>query len=115
MNMVDISGIDKADLLAAIFNRAGGAAGLGFLQAGDGPETMDRESALKAIGHGDDPTRMFPDISSLRREFYFDYLYGRCLKVNIAGDEMNPDLFDRDHGSGALESVVKQLKEERPA
>lgn len=106
---LDISGIDKADLLAAIFNRARRTQGMGFLQANAGPKVMDKASAIVAMGHGDDPARMFPEICEVNMNF--DYLYGRCLKVKLGGDTMRTDLFNRDHGSGALEEVVKQLRE----
>ncbi len=103
--MIDISGIDKADLLAGLFNRAGKAVGMGVLQADRGPQTMDRESALKAMDHGDDSSWAF----GLKRGMYFDYLYGRCLKIDIGGDAIDPCLFDRDYGEGAAAEVVRVL------
>ena len=76
---------------------------------------MTRKDALKALDTGDDPTRIFGDMPTIpAREnssrIYFDYLYGRCLKVDIGGDEMKADLFDRDHGQGALAGVIESLR-----
>ena len=109
MSEVDISGIDKADLLAAIFNRAGGPQGMGVLQAGASPKVMDKASALVAMGHGDDPARLFPEVCEVG--MYFDYLYGRCLKVQLGGETMRTDLFNRDHGAYAMEDLVRTLRE----
>lgn len=103
---IDISGLNKATLLAALFNRVGGPAGLGVLQAHHGPDVMTQEDAVKAIEGGDDSTRMF----GKGKRLDFDYLYGRCLKVDLSRDEVNLGLFDRDYGQGAFAEVVKELR-----
>ena len=40
----------------------------------------------------------------------FDYLNGRVMKVNLAGDTLNPWGFDRDVGKGAAQSVVEAIR-----
>ena len=42
---------------------------------------------------------------------YFDYLYGRCLKVEINGSTLRTALYDRDYGQGAAQRVVDSLRD----
>jgi hypothetical protein len=35
------------------------------------------------------------------RDLYFDYVQGRCLKVDLSKDTLDPRLYDRDSGPGA--------------
>lgn len=37
---------------------------------------------------------------------YFDYLQGRVMKVDLAGDELDPRLYDRDNGEGAARRAI---------
>jgi hypothetical protein len=104
MAKIDIKGIDKADLLAALYNNAS-PMGMGFLQAR--PGVMTRESALELMEAGDDSSRMFP---STTRRMYFDYVYGRPLKVNLEGDELETSLYNRDWGKDAAEQIVESLR-----
>jgi hypothetical protein len=121
---IDITGIDKGVLLAELFNR-GGIIGLGFLQAGRGPDdamTHDqgREIVARALAGGSeaDHARMFGQQVLGRRRLYFDYLYGRCLKVDLSGDQVDPWGYDRDNGGpGAFQrvvEVVRQMERTRP-
>ena len=41
-----------------------------------------------------------------RGDLYFDYLYGRVMKIDLAGDELDPWLYDRDNGEGAAERAL---------
>jgi len=103
MAKIDIKGIDKADLLAALYNNAS-PLGMGFLQARG---QMSREGAVKLMETGDDTSRMFP---GTKRHMYFDYVYGRPLKVNLAGDELETSLYNRDWGKDAAEQIVESLR-----
>ncbi len=103
--MIDISGLDKAELLAALYN-ASEPLGMGILQARPGDMTIDE--ARELIGHGDDHARHYPDI--VRPSMYFDYVYGRPLKVDLSGDTMSQSLYDRDHGQGAAERIITALR-----
>lgn len=84
--MVSIQGLDKAAVLAALYN-ASHPAGMGFLQAKYTPMTV--EEAQQHLGVGDDHNRMFGDRMN-RGCYYFDYLNGRALKVNLSGGEQLP-------------------------
>lgn len=103
--MVNIKGIDKAKVLAALFNHSK-VQGMGVFQASRGPQVMSEDDARKAIGNGDDATVMFGDVHPL----YFDYLYGRVLKVDISKDEFNEWGYDRDLGQGAAQRAIDSIK-----
>lgn len=94
---IDIKGIEKAELLAALYNRAK-VQGLGFLQAKNGDMTIDEAQKIVEQGY-----------------LYFDYLKGRVMKVNLEGDTLNPSGFDRDNGQGAVKSVVDALRSKQQA
>jgi len=103
-DLVDISGVDKAELLAALYNNAR-AMGMGHFQARAGD--MTKEKAQEVIdGHGDDTMRRF----GRGKKFYFDYLFGRPLKVDLSGDAVKPWGYDRDWGKGALARIVSTLQ-----
>ena len=85
--MIDITGRDKADVLARLYN-ASHPQGLGILQLDPVPMTTAEASEL------------------LKSETYFDYLKGRVMKVDLSGDQLNPRMYDRDNGDGA---AVKAL------
>lgn len=113
--MVDITGLSKAEVLAALFN-ASAPAGMGFLQAGNGPRVMTVEYAQDLVALGNEAT---PDYGGAnlpgRPELYFDYLYGRPLKLDLTSDtEFNPWGFDRDNGGpGSAQRVIDKLRESR--
>ena len=104
---VNIAGIDKAELLAALYNNAR-PLGMGFLRAGTAD--MTTEEARKLLDDGDDHARDFPTVAKRGREMYFDYVHGRPLKVDLSGDEMRTDLYDRDQGGGKARRVVESLR-----
>ena len=67
--MIDIKGLDKAEVLKALYDHSH-VQGLGFLQAvPDGTVTVEHCREL------------------LEKETYFDYLYGKVLKVDLRHDE----------------------------
>lgn len=66
--MLDIKGLDKAEVLKALYDSSH-VQGMGFLQAvPEGTVTVDLCRKL------------------LKQSTYFDYLYGRVLKVCLSGD-----------------------------
>jgi len=90
--MIRIGHLNKADVLAALFNnaRTRGLAGLHYK-----PEhVMDRKEAQSLI---DDEL------------LTFDYLEGRVLKIDLRTDEFEPWLYDRDNGEGAAQMVIDTL------
>lgn len=95
---IDVSNIDQAELLAGLYNRSR-PQGMGFLQAIDGD--MTTEQAQKEL----------EDITGQKRDYtYFDYLYGRVMKVEINGEVLVPRLYDRDLGQGAAQAVVDSVR-----
>ena len=91
MEKLDISKLDKASVLAALFNHSK-QQGMGFLHArGKSPITNDEAAEL------------------LKDSTYFDYLHGRVMKVDLSGDSLDPCLYDRDNGFGAAETALNTL------
>lgn len=88
--MVDIKGLDKARVLKALYDHSH-VQGLGALQA-SGPITVEHCAGL------------------LEKQTYFDYLYGRVLKVDLSGDEFDERLYDQDCGEGAAQRAVDSIK-----
>jgi len=88
MSTIDISKMDKAEVLAKLFN-ASKAQGMGFLQNHAEPMTKDEAQGL--IDEG---------------QTYFDYLRGRVMKIDIGGDDLRVALYDRDNGQGAAELAL---------
>ena len=90
--MVNIEGLNKAEVLAALYNNSK-IQGMGFLQARDGEMTTEQASKL------------------LDQDTYFDYLYGKVMKVDLSNNnEFNEWGYDRDNGSGKAERVISQLR-----
>lgn len=109
---VNVQGVDKAELLAALRNHSR-PMGMGFLQDTGRSLTVDEARALieqaQRGKRSDDHGRMFGLKS--RDELYFDYLHGRPLKVDIAGDEIDAWGYDRDNGGpGTLAGIVDKLR-----
>jgi hypothetical protein len=91
--MVNIAGLNKAAVLAALHN---GTKALGMGRLRDLGMDMTIVEAEAIIG-GD--------------FFDFDYVNGRPLKVDISGDEFNERLYDRDAGAGRAAEVIAALRE----
>jgi len=102
--MIDISGLDKAELLAALVNGAK-PIGLGVLQDNGEPMSIDEaQDVLAKMRSRGDRIRFYD------RRLYFDYVKGRPIKCDISGDELDPRLYDRDQGEGAALRVVESLR-----
>ncbi len=90
--MIDIKGLDKAEVLKALYDNSH-IQGLGFLQAvPDGTVTVEHCREL------------------LKHQTYFDYLYGRILKVDLSGDEFEERLYDRDNFPGSAARAISHLR-----
>ena len=92
MGIVDISGLDKAEVLLTLYNHSH-VQGLGFLQAID---NYTIEAARKDY--------------ELSPDKYFDYQYGRVLKVDLSWDSFDSWLYDRDCGEGAAQKAIDELR-----
>lgn len=90
---MNISGLDKAKILAALYNGSQ-QQGLGFLND-SGRSPMTPEEALKEFDNN--------------LGFRFDYLRGRVMKVDLAGDDLDTWLYNRDNGEGAAESIINAI------
>lgn len=88
---IDISKLDKAAVLASLYNNSH-QQGMGFFdQRGRNEMSVtDAEQLLKD-------------------QSYFDYIYGRVIKVNLKGVEIDPWLYDRDNGDGAAQRAIDKI------
>lgn len=91
--MIDISGLDRAEVLAALYNNSR-PLGMGFLHYT--PEPMSKGEAAKLLEEAD----------------YFDYLKGRVMKSHLRKGETQFDegLYDRDNGKGAAAAAIEPLR-----
>ena len=90
--MVDIKGLNKAEVLAALYNNAK-PQGLGFLQYDPKPMSVNEAEEI------------------LKQTTYFDYLKGRVMKVNLKSDKVFEErLYDRDNGYGAAQRAIDALR-----
>ena len=92
IKMVDIKGLDKAVVLVALFNGSR-QQGMGFLDD-RGSKNLTLEKARELISFG----------------CYFDYLYGRVMKIDLSKDKLDPWLYDRDNGDGAAQEIINKLR-----
>jgi hypothetical protein len=93
-NVVNIAGLNKAEVLAALYNRAQ-PQGMGFLSFDPRPWTKEDAEAYIAANGG---------------SLDFDYVKGRVVKCHLDEDELYTRLFNRDNGSGAAEEVIEALR-----
>lgn len=89
--MVDISGIEKRDLLKALWMNSNSASF--FTLSGTSPPDLSEKDIDKAI--------------EKRR---IDYLCGRVIKMDISGDTVDPWNYDRNNGNGSVQKIVNVLK-----
>lgn len=94
MSSVDISGLDKVDVLYAIWQASSPAAWFGQFM-GVPPPVFNWEEARRDLG---------------RHGCYVDYFCGRCIKLDFRSDALDPRLFDRDYGQGAVARAVQKLR-----
>ena len=95
MVMIDISGLDKGEVLFALYN-ASHYQGLSFLGATSNYTLADAKRDYEAS-----PSK------------YFDYHYGKVLKVDLSEDSFDPRLFDRDCGEGAAAAAIEALRKSK--
>ena len=97
--MINTEGLSKAAVLAALYNnaRTQGMASLNYKP----DHIMTEEEAQEIIDDWGD-------------KLYFDYLYGRVLKVDLSyGSGFDERLYDRDNGVGRAQRVIDKLREEQ--
>lgn len=90
--MVDIKGLNKAEVLAALYNNPK-PLGLGFLHFDPRDMTVAEAEEI------------------LNQTTYFDYLKGRVMKVDLSSDDSFEEwLYDRDNGKGAAQRAIDSLR-----
>jgi hypothetical protein len=87
---LDISTLNQAEVLAALYN-ASKVQGMGFLQAREGLMTTEEAQAL------------------LNETNYFDYVYGKVMKLDFSRYPLCVRLYDRDNGEGAAMRALQPL------
>jgi len=98
--MIKIGHLNKADVLAALFNNAR-TQGMAAMHYKHG-HIMDREEAQGLL---DECTRPKDGIAT------FDYIEGRVMKIRLGRSGFDPFLYDRDNGAGAAQDVIIKLEE----
>lgn len=91
---IDITGLKKTDVLIALY-AAAKPQGMGYLQFQPGYLDAKEAAELMEAQRG-----------------RFDYVKGRVLKVNLAGDFVSSSLYDRDNGQGAFARAIAHLRVE---
>lgn len=98
MGMVNIKGLDKAEVLHALW-RHSHAQGLSFL--GLSPEGFTIQKARDLI----------KERQEKNARLYFDYVEGHVIKCDLSSDSFDEFLYDRDCGPGAAENAINELRE----
>lgn len=88
MSKIALAGLNKADVLAALYN-ASKPQGMGFIHYDSKSMTRQEAEAL------------------LKQTTCFDYLKGRVMKVNLGGDELDTWGYN---GQGAAERAIAELR-----
>lgn len=79
-------------MLACLYNNSK-IQGMGFLQAREGEMTNEEADAL------------------LEEQVWFDYLYGKVMKVNLSSDdEFEEWMYDGDNGAGTAQRVIDSIR-----
>lgn len=95
--MIELGNLDKAEVLAALFNGSGAPGPVALtpahLTSASQPARMTKGEAETLLDEGQ----------------RFDYVRGRVLKVDLSGDSFNPAMYDRDNGQGAAQLAVNTL------
>jgi hypothetical protein len=98
MDAIDITGLDKAAVLAALYN-ASQPLGMGFLNP-LAREALTIEGAREILADCEKDG-----------DYYFDYLQGRVMKIDLKDDnEVLVRMYDHDNGTGAAARAVEALR-----
>lgn len=93
--MVNIKGLDKADVLFALWLRSH-AQGMSFV----GLKNFNLDRAKYWI-------------ENTTPRLYFDYVDGHVIKCDLSGDEFDERLYDRDCGDGAAAEAIRYIKDDK--
>lgn len=109
---VDITGIDKIDLLVALFNNVAFVASASMYEV----DQIDRNQASEII---ESKQAQYDQEKSAGKSFlfsplYFGCLYGKPMQINISGDSMDPSRYNKyalERGTEDAQSVVTKLRQ----
>jgi len=90
MGLINIEGINKAEILAALYNKSQ-PLGMGIIHFQSVDMSVNEAEEL------------------LKQDTYFDYLKGRIMKIDLSGNGLRTSLYDRDNGDGAALNAIKHL------
>lgn len=88
---MNISGMNKAKVLAALYNNAK-PQGMGHIHFDAAHMTEQEAQGFLDLG-----------------QTYFDYLQGRVMKIKLSGDDLDTTLYNRDNGENAAEFALGTL------
>jgi hypothetical protein len=91
---IDITGIDKVELLTALWLNSKPAAFYTFNYQVDVPG-FSKQEAKEAV------------------KKYIDYFCGRCIKMDLSGDTTDVYSYERDFGKGSVAGIVAELRSQR--
>lgn len=92
MAQVNIAGLDKVEVLRALWTKSGSSEVSQRVKSQWGaPSVFDWNAACAEV------------------QSYVDYFQGRVIKCNLKGDSFDPAMFDRDNGAGAAAAAVATL------
>lgn len=102
---LDISGIDRAELLAALYNATPALDGAIAATADLGRKMVPADVLDEWAHYAEYGVRLD------QHELAVDYMRGRPIKVTLRGDTLvEPGGFDRNAGKGACRRVVTRLR-----
>lgn len=94
---MNISDVCKVELFLNLYNRAK-VQGKGVFQQKKTPMTIEEARAyMQAV---------FENTGRV----YFDYVYGRVMKIDLTDNEVSTHLYNRDNGQGAAEEVLASTR-----
>jgi hypothetical protein len=106
---INIAKLDKAELLAALYNRAKPQDWLGWLQYRKGDMTPEAAGALLDT-RDSFFARGATEYDGCQSYTEFHSVKGRVLNVDIGGDTLDATRYDGANGNGAAAMVVARLR-----
>lgn len=106
--MINFAPLTKAQALCALYNNAK-PQGLGLINFREG--NLSEEQAETLIRG-----RTWRLSSEEKPHAYFDYLFGRVIKVKFVdgSNEFDERLYDRDNGEGSAMRAIENYKKSQP-
>lgn len=103
--MVNIKGLNKAEVLCTLFNSSK-IQGFNAEMVARGlmkyPKPMTKDEAQSVL-------------NGMSEEKYFDYLNGKVMKINLTSDEEFDEWgYDRDNGDNTAQKAINVLRNKLP-